>query len=68
MEVDIGYAIGGIVATVEVVVENKRFIQKFPYGDLQHEHCIHGIKLRWSCGDCDGAIELLEIEDGDDGE
>jgi hypothetical protein len=38
---------------ITAVYENGRAIQKFPYGETNQEHCIHGIKLRWSCDDCD---------------
>lgn len=42
---------------IEAVIENERLVQKFPYGELNEEHCIHGIKLRWSCDDCEDEIE-----------
>lgn len=44
-------------ATINVVVENGRIIQVFPYGEKNEEHCIHGIKLRWSCGACEDETE-----------
>lgn len=31
----------------------KRIVQRFPYGENNEEHCIHGIKLRWSCETCE---------------
>lgn len=43
----------GQKVTIEAVIQNERMVQKFPYGELNEEHCIHGIKLRWSCDECE---------------
>ena len=42
-----------IKVTIEAVIEGGRLIQLFPYGETNQEHCIHGIKLRWSCEKCE---------------
>lgn len=47
-------------ATINAVVEHNRLIQKFPYGETNQEHCIHGIKLRWSCEGCEDELEEKE--------
>lgn len=42
---------------IETTIEHERVVQVFPYGETNSEHCIHGIKLRWSCEDCEELIE-----------
>jgi len=46
--------------TIVAVIENNRLIQKFSYGETNQEHCIHGIKLRWSCGSCEDELSPKE--------
>ncbi len=41
------------VVCIRAVIIGNRIIQKFPYGEVNEEHCIHGIKLRWSCDSCE---------------
>jgi hypothetical protein len=48
---------------IEVVIEQNRLIQKFPYGETNQEHCVHGIKLRWSCDKCEEFIDALDISE-----
>lgn len=42
---------------IEAVIDDGRIIQKFPYGELNDQCCVHGIKLRWSCDTCEDEIE-----------
>jgi len=42
---------------IEAVRDNDRLIQLFDYGETNQEHCIHGIKLRWSCDKCEVFFE-----------
>lgn len=36
---------------------NPRLVQVFPYGEVNEEHCVHGIKLRWSCDRCEDLLD-----------
>ena len=45
---------------IEAVIQEGRIIQKFSYGELNDQHCVHGIKLRWSCEKCEDALDALE--------
>lgn len=45
--------------TIEADIVHDRLVQRFPYGELNEEHCIHGIKLRWSCEKCEDEVEAL---------
>lgn len=38
---------------VECINDNERLILKSLFEDDSHENCIHGIKLRWSCDECE---------------
>jgi len=48
-------------AMIDIANENNRFVQKFHYGETNQEHCIHGIKLRWSCEKCE-EFDLVQSE------
>lgn len=53
---------------IEAQLINDRLVQVFTYGrekELNDQHCIHGIKLRWSCDDCeDWVIEEKNKQGG----
>lgn len=38
---------------IQAFVENGRLVQLYPTGEENDQCCIHGIKLRWSCDDCE---------------
>lgn len=56
----------GMKVEIEVVIDRAwdkpRIVQKFPYGGVNTEHCVHGIKLRWSCDSCEDDL-LIEEKD-----
>jgi len=45
---------------IDAIIEGERIIQLFPYGETNQEHCVHGIKLRWSCDKCEDELEQLD--------
>lgn len=45
-----------VQVTIKAIIEDGRLIQKYPTGEKNDQCCIHGIKLRWSCDECEEYI------------
>ena len=56
-----GEGMNKIDVTVQAVAIEERLVQQFPYGETNQEHCIHGIKLRWSCDDCEDTLLNIRL-------
>lgn len=51
-----------ITTEITAVIEGGRIIQLFSYGETNNEHCVHGIKLRWHCDDCENDVAYEEAQ------
>lgn len=47
---------------IKAKIEDKRIVQVFQDKTTNQEFCVHGIKLRWGCDECEDTIYEMEQE------